>query len=166
MLRIIVGMSVIGLVSLFVEPVCAQGNGQRGGQGGPRQMQANGQNNAAFANQANGQNNAAMANQANGQNNQMGDQDMSNLAQTLMTNYDADSSGSLDVSELSQALLGLRGLMMRNQRNMQNANAANNANAKNANANGAMMNQGGRVMGMGPGGGGGRGMRPKGNGGN
>ena len=72
MLRIMVGLGVIGLVSLFVEPVCAQGNGQRGGQGGPRHMmQANGQNNAAFANQANGQNNAAMANQANGQNNQM-----------------------------------------------------------------------------------------------
>lgn len=159
MLRIMVGLGVIGLVSLFVEPVCAQGNGQRGGQGGPRHMM-----------QANGQNNAAFANQANGQNNQMGDQDMSNLAQTLMTNYDADGSGSLDVSELSQALLGLRGLMMRNQHYMQNANAANNANANNANANGAMMNQGGRGMnmgrGMGPGGGGGRGMRPQGNGGN
>lgn len=147
MIRNIVGFGVLGLWVVLAEASFAQNNAQNGPQGRPRHMM-----------QGNGQNNLVMANQANGQNNQMADQDMSNLAQVLLTNYDADGSGALDATELSQALLGLRELMMRNQRGMQNAN--NNANANNANAN-----QAARGMDMRRDmGGGGRGMRARGGG--
>jgi hypothetical protein len=145
MLRIMVGVSVVSLLLALAGPVHAQANGQKGQQAKQRHMQP-----------ANGQNNANMANQAVGRNNPVAGQDMSDLAQVLITNYDADGSGALDASELAQALVGLRELMMRNQRGMQNANSGTNANA----ANGPQAARGMDMRrGMGPGG---RGTRPRG----
>lgn len=42
------------------------------------------------------------------------------LSQMMMSNFDADRSGTLDQSELQNALVGLRELMMQNQRGNQN----------------------------------------------
>lgn len=38
--------------------------------------------------------------------------DPSNIAQMLMSNYDSDANGALDITELQQALLGLHQMMM------------------------------------------------------
>lgn len=119
MVRGTVGLSLIGLMIVLAAPINAQGNAQRQRPANPKNMM---QGNAL------GANNAAVANRA-------ANQDMSNLAQVLLTNYDVDGSNSLDLSELTQAMAGLRELMLRNQRMAPGNNPVNNMENGNVNAN-------------------------------
>lgn len=119
MVRGTVGLSLIGLMIVLAAPINAQGNAQRQRPANPKnRMQGN----------ALGANNAAVANR-------VANQDMSNLAQVLLTNYDVDGSNSLDLSELTQAMAGLREMIMRNQRMAQANTPVNNNDNGNVNAN-------------------------------
>ncbi|MEO1529348.1 MAG: hypothetical protein AAFX06_28340 [Planctomycetota bacterium] len=64
-------------------------------------------NNGAFNNGMNAANQAGMQNRFGNQ----GGRNPNQLAQTLITNFDSDGNGALDVNELIQALQGLRQMM-------------------------------------------------------
>jgi hypothetical protein len=119
MARFTIGLSLVGLMIVSASPINAQEDGQRLRAANPKnKLQGN----------AMGANNAAAANRE-------ANQEMSNLAQILLANYDVDGSSSLDFTELTQAMAGLRELMMRNQRTARGNNNVNNANNDvNANA--------------------------------
>lgn len=69
-------------------------------------------------------NNMQMAQAMQNQNQSQNMPTISQLATTLMSTYDTNNSGSLDITELQAALAGMRSLMMSG--NQQNGNAAAN----------------------------------------
>ena len=99
------------------------GPGGGGGRGMDPAMQAGGN---PF-NQGN-QGNLNQMQMGPGMQNQNQSQNMptiSQLATSLMSTYDTDSSGALDITELQAALAGLRSLMMSNGQQNGNAGGAN-----------------------------------------